>query len=353
MSRQELETLASSYAGVIVDIGAGDGKFIYQMAKANPNLLCIAVDADLQSLCEYSRKSERKPERGGVPNAIYVVAAIESLPEELFDLADKITVHLPWGSLLSGIVHTEPDILSNLCAISKPGAELELLLSYSRKYEAHEMRRRALPDLTMQLIEKKITPGLMKVGIRVTDCRVLTNEDLKKIPLTWGKRLAHGREREIFLISAVFEKITPRTSNPASAPSETPEPVCSFKCRGHINVSGKHPTTFEFTRDEEISPRADCIIGVSSDWNTQDVQKLLMLHKVKMSIICGNHSESVRFVINPGFSDPNEMVIRKSRFRCKRTLGINADKSSAQLDRQLIAALKHPDSIAEIKIYAA
>ncbi len=42
--------------------------------------------------------------------SLYVVAAAEELPQELYHKADKIYVNLPWGSLLEGVVKGNPYI---------------------------------------------------------------------------------------------------------------------------------------------------------------------------------------------------------------------------------------------------
>ena len=117
LSGAELESLMLPYSRVLVDIGTGDGKFVYRTAKRNPDWFCIGVDADLSSLSEYSRKAQRKPERGGVPNVLYVVSNVEDLPAELNGVADRVTVHLPWGSLLVGIVQSDPTVLSGLARV--------------------------------------------------------------------------------------------------------------------------------------------------------------------------------------------------------------------------------------------
>src|SRR5262249_5952848 len=71
----------------------------------------------------------RASRRGGVPNALFVVAAAEALPPELRGAAGAITVHFPWGSLLRGLVTGEPDVAGQLASIAAPAARIELLLS--------------------------------------------------------------------------------------------------------------------------------------------------------------------------------------------------------------------------------
>ena len=331
ITREELKSTIRQYPRVLVDIGTGDGKFVYRTAQDNPDWFCIGVDADLSSLSEYSRKSQRKPERGGVPNLLYVVSSVEDLPPELDGIADRVTAHLPWGSLLVGIVQADAEVLAGLARVGKPGSELEFLIGYSRKYEEFEMRRRALPDLSLAFVDERMAPGMAEAGLRMVERRILTNEELKAIPLTWGRRLAHGRERETFLIRA--EVIQTADRGPIR-----------FTARGHSNIKATHATTFEFTKDAEIGPTADCIVGVSADWRPEDIERLKESHKARMTVSCGGVVQTVKLVVNPGFRDEREMVIRKSSFRSPRTLGTNADKSARQLSRELAKALAEPGS---------
>ena len=352
ITREELKSTIRQYPRVLVDIGTGDGKFVYRTAQDNPDWFCIGVDADLSSLSEYSRKSQRKPERGGLPNVMYVVSGVEDLPPELDGIADRVTVHLPWGSLLVGIVQADADVLSGLARVGKPGAELELLIGYSRKYEEYEMRRRGLPDLSLAFVDESMAQGFANAGLRIVERRILTNEELKAIPLTWGRRLAHGRERETFLVRATVERAAVRAK---SAVADIRSEACGFirfTARGHSNVKATHATTFEFAKEPEIGPTADCIIGISADWKPEDIERLKEFHKARMTISCGGIAETVKFVVNPGFRDEREMVIRKSNFRSSRTLGVNADKSARQLSRELAKALAESGSEIVITIEA-
>jgi hypothetical protein len=80
-------------------------------------------------MAEASRRAGRRPERGGLANALFVVAAAEALPPELDGLAALVTVHFPWGSLLRGLLAAEPAVLGGLTRILRPGGSLRLLVS--------------------------------------------------------------------------------------------------------------------------------------------------------------------------------------------------------------------------------
>jgi 16S rRNA (adenine(1408)-N(1))-methyltransferase len=60
-------------------------------------------------MAENSRKAACSLRKGGVPNALFGVASVEHLPNELRHIAHNITINYPWGSLLRAIV--APDFL--------------------------------------------------------------------------------------------------------------------------------------------------------------------------------------------------------------------------------------------------
>jgi hypothetical protein len=53
--------------------------------------------------------------------------------------------------------------------------------------------------------------------------------------------------------------------------------IFKIQTKGHRNVTSLHKSTFEITKDAEIGPTADCIIGVDMDiilsWQTCKLQK--------------------------------------------------------------------------------
>lgn len=49
------------------------------------------------------------------------------------------------------------------------------------------------------------------------------------------------------------------------------EAVEVIRCRGHENVRGMHKSTFEITKEAELSPQGDCIVGVAADKGAADL----------------------------------------------------------------------------------
>ena len=136
--------------------------------------------------------------------------------------------------------------------------------------------------------------------------------------------------------------------------------IFKLKTKGHRNVSSLHKSTFEITRDAEIGPTADCIIGVDMDSTMlnfpQEFKDRIADSNTKIKVILdteNGHDEITGF----GHEDltlthPTDIVCRKSDYTCSRTLMIGADKAARDLDRDLICDLKN-GKIMEVTIKLA
>lgn len=123
-----------------------------------------------------------------------------------------------------------------------------------------------------------------------------------------------------------------------------------FYAHGHQNISATHKTTLEFTKDNEISTKGDCIIGVNADFDSTKLGQLIKKIKNKnitiaIQTISKNKKykkikETIFAEINPKFDDDREFVIRKTDFISERTFAINSNKAAFGLNRDLINYLK-------------
>ncbi|MCD1293609.1 DUF371 domain-containing protein [Methanocella sp. CWC-04] len=120
-----------------------------------------------------------------------------------------------------------------------------------------------------------------------------------------------------------------------------------IRARGHKNVTATHRSTFEITKDEEISPSADCIIAVSADRSVSGLsdgfRSLLACDDAFITavITSGDHSDTVTGWGSKDMtlSDTHSAVFRVSDFVCPRTIMIYADKPASRLDRGLVSSL--------------
>jgi 16S rRNA (adenine(1408)-N(1))-methyltransferase len=165
-------------------------------AAAEADRLVVGVDASAAAMAEASRRAARRPERGGLPNALFVVAAAEALPDELDGLADLVTVHFPWGSLLRGLVAADPAVMGGLARVQRPGATLSLLLSATDRDRGAGVG--AISDPTLAAM----ADAYGRHGLAVTRVRPATPADVAAARSTWGRRLGAGDRRPAWLLEA-------------------------------------------------------------------------------------------------------------------------------------------------------
>ena len=117
--------------------------------------------------------------------------------------------------------------------------------------------------------------------------------------------------------------------------------------KGHENVLSLHKSTFEITKDKDLSLAGDCIIGLDIDKSMvdfpQEFKEKLANDDTKVIVELktpnaydtiegfGHHDLSL--------SHPTDIVCRKSTFVCSRTLMIKSNKAAIDLNRDLIKDL--------------
>ena len=188
--------------GVIVDIGTGDGLFVYQCARRNPNKFYIGVDANARPLRKVSERVHRKPAKGGVPNVLFLQAAVEDLPAELNGVADEVHVHFPWGSLLRAVALGDREILSNLRRICVLGALLEIVIGLDSERDSSEINRLELQPLSLEHIDSVLAPRYRSAGFEVTERGRIAATEWPALHTSWAKRLKGNESRELVYIIA-------------------------------------------------------------------------------------------------------------------------------------------------------
>ena len=63
--------------GIVLDIGTGDGFFVYNSARQNPKKFYIGIDANSRPLEKISEKIHRRASKGGLPNVLFIQSAVE------------------------------------------------------------------------------------------------------------------------------------------------------------------------------------------------------------------------------------------------------------------------------------
>lgn len=118
--------------------------------------------------------------------------------------------------------------------------------------------------------------------------------------------------------------------------------------RGHPNVTAKHETTLEVTKDEYLSPRGDCIVGVRSNRGASElndcVKQTLKGGGTLLAVIVSESGFFDHLVAEGSeamtFSDDRRVILRRSSYVCGSTIGVRASKAANDLSRELVEALR-------------
>ena len=121
---------------------------------------------------------------------------------------------------------------------------------------------------------------------------------------------------------------------------------------GHKHVLSLHEKTLEITKDDDLTPQGDCIVGVNSNISCIDLPEKMKKKirnpetKIKFTLKIGKSSFKVQ-----GFGSEkltlkhvSDIVLRKSAFTCSRTIAINCDKASSDIPRDLVRLLQNPQT---------
>ncbi|HVM31181.1 MAG TPA: hypothetical protein VM305_10505 [Candidatus Limnocylindrales bacterium] len=182
----------------MVDVGTGDGKGVVRRARREPRTLVIGLDAAARALAATSRRAAAPARRGGLPNALFLAAAAETLPGPLAGRADEVTVVLPWGSLLRGLALPEPAQVTAVAGLLRTGARLELMLSIDGVDSSA-----GLPLTTAQSMGD-LAARYANIGLGCRELRPASDDDVERLGSSWARRLGIPRRRPAWLLT--FER---------------------------------------------------------------------------------------------------------------------------------------------------
>ena len=183
--------------GVIVDIGTGDGQYVYHSARQNPTKFYIGIDPNVRPLKKLSEKIYRNQAKGGTPNALFIQAAVEDLPVELDGVADEVHVHFPWGSLLKAVCQGDLNVLQGIRGICAPDASLEVVVGIDPERDAAEISRLGLEVLSVDYIDNVLRQRYLSANFHLAERGLFPNSNTASIKSSWAKRLKGNSNRPI------------------------------------------------------------------------------------------------------------------------------------------------------------
>lgn len=119
---------------------------------------------------------------------------------------------------------------------------------------------------------------------------------------------------------------------------------------GHENIRSLHKNTIEITKESNLTPSGDCIIGINAKYGCNEIPKKIKKKlknpdsKVIFSVIVNDYTFKISGSGHQdlSISDPNDIVLRKSNYVCPRTLAVKCDKASDSFPRKLVRMLQDP-----------
>jgi 16S rRNA (adenine(1408)-N(1))-methyltransferase len=205
-ANSSFDNLSSLTGGVIVDIGTGDGRFVYQCARQNPSKFYIGIDPNAKPLEKISMKATRKPAKGGAANLLFVEAAVENLPAELNKVADEIHIHFPWGSLLHAVATAELNILRSLRRTLVDGGLLEVVIGVDPERDRGEVERLGLREVSLDHITSVLVPRYASTGLAIREKGRVAAGEWPHLKSSWARRLSGNDRRQVVYFIAEAQK---------------------------------------------------------------------------------------------------------------------------------------------------
>ncbi len=188
----------------MIDVGTGDGRAVLETAAAQPATLVVGIDANAASMAEASRRAAGPVRKGGLDNAMFVLAAAGAPPEELRALAARVTVLFPWGSLLRGCLGGDPAVARGIAQLLAPGGILEFLLA-----PADRDRLNGLPTGPADVIEAAART-FEALRLRLIEARTASDAEVRASGSTWARRLLSNpaTRRDVLAVRFTAEGVT-------------------------------------------------------------------------------------------------------------------------------------------------
>ena len=189
---------------VVVDVRTGDARSAWRLARAEPDQLVIGVDPAWQRMSDTAARARRKPAKGGAPNLVLVNASAETVPAALHGIAHAVTVLMPWGGLLWGVVLAAPDVCGGLRTLARPGASLEVVIGTSIWRPPVPVELAGLPELTPVTAAPggELAARWAAAGWEIDEAVATTSDQPGAPGSSWARRLASTAPEPLLVLRA-------------------------------------------------------------------------------------------------------------------------------------------------------
>jgi 16S rRNA (adenine(1408)-N(1))-methyltransferase len=185
---------------VLVDVGCGDGRHTVRWAEREPDALVVGMDAETTRL-DRALSSARRRRLGRL---LFVTAAVEDPPPALVGRAEAITVVMPWGSLLDGLLGADDRVLTSLLGLGTTGATLDAVLN-CRPWDAPssvDRKLAATPEPTPGHLAA-LAERYAGLGWRLDPPTWLTDAEARALGSSWASRVVSARASRLLRLRAI------------------------------------------------------------------------------------------------------------------------------------------------------
>jgi len=138
------------------------------------------------------------------------------------------------------------------------------------------------------------------------------------------------------------------------------EVIERIEAHGHSSVTARHKKTFEFTKEEHLTSKGDCILAVGANKGARELSDEFKTLAARGStrIIIMIEVDGVREIaVGRGdasltFTHETDIVARKSNFTCGRTVMTRSNMAAADFSRVFTRRLKNPDATVYVTLVA-
>jgi len=164
----------------VVDAGTGDGRYPLHAARTNAETFAVGLDASADTLAHAARLALRER----LPNLVLLREPLERLG--LDAVADEVTIHFPWGSLLRGALAEDEAVFDAICRLPRMGGALTLMFSITLRDGRAPL---GAGDVA------RVTRAYGSHGFAPVESRAVVRADVDAARSSWGKRLDVGGAR--------------------------------------------------------------------------------------------------------------------------------------------------------------
>ncbi len=184
------------YKKLIIDLGTGQGSFVYFNAVSNKHCFYIGLDSCGDSMKKYSVKQYKNK----VANLIYLVMNVQNIISILENRFSEIYINLPWGSLLEGLFKEEMGVIRSISKLAVTGCLINICFSYDRKIENNEIEKRGLPDIDEEYFNRIFKPMYAKYKLNINAIDYIAKDEVR-FRSKWMNVLSDSRYRKFYVIT--------------------------------------------------------------------------------------------------------------------------------------------------------